>query len=247
MIGGCCSYKARLKIDGGTTLKEGATILFDQAQHHKLFHVLRLRVGDNVCVFDGKQGAWLATIDSLNKKSAQAKIISQHRNQHPPWHTRLLFAVLKQAALDDLIDKATQMAVGVLQPVITDYTVVRRINHVRLHSRATQAAEQCNRLDVPKVEPLKTIQDVLKTWDKQVPLYVCDPYKGESPTSTEENAAFLIGPEGGFSQKEYALFDQLPDLGYSRQYVRLAPLLLRAETAATVALASVAPSATASL
>ena len=235
MIGG---YKARLKMDGGTPFKEGATIIFDPAQSHKLCHVLRLRAGDTISIFDGSQGAWLAKIDTLDKSRTSAKIIRQHQKQHPPWHTRLLFAVIKQSALDDLIDKATQLAVGTLQPIITEYTVVRRINQKRLHMRATQAAEQCNRLDVPKILPPKTIQEVLETWDKQTPLYVCDPYKGAStPIKKQDSVAFLIGPEGGFSPREYALFDQLPHLGY----IRLAPLILRAETAAAVALASVQP------
>ena len=208
-------------------------------QRHYLFSVMRAREGDRVALFNGIDGEWEAEIVRLNRKGCEFAVRGCLRPQPAPAPApTLLFGVLKGARLPSLVEKAVELGVGELVPVLTTHCHARALNVPRLQAVATEAAEQCGRLDVPVISPLATLRDVLATWDPQRPLFACDTRTGASPLAGQSAAAaraggILIGPEGGLAPHEWEALDTY---GYVTP-VSLGRNTLRAETAAMAALA----------
>ncbi|MEK9722949.1 MAG: RsmE family RNA methyltransferase, partial [Rhodospirillaceae bacterium] len=152
---------------------------------------------------------------------------------------RLLFAPVKKTGTDFIVEKATELGAARLTPVVTDFTDAGRANAERLRARAVEAAEQCGRLDVPTVDDAVALTEALAGWPADTPLIVADETGGGSPVldalgrlAADATPAFVIGPQGGFSETELAFLRGLP---FSTS-VDLGPRVLRAETAATAAL-----------
>lgn len=230
------SYRPRTRLFVEHTLKDGAVILLQQKQMHYLIHVMRLNVADCIYVFNGQDGEWLAEITAVRKRDTELRLISQSRMQKSVPDIWLLFAPIKQGSIDFLAQKATELGVSRLLPVITERTNVTRVNMERLRANAIEAAEQSERLCIPKIDEPKKFLSLLGNWDQNRPLLFCDETgKGKSMDSALKNAphAILIGPEGGFSDAEIETLRRLP-------YVisaSLGPRILRADTAALAALA----------
>lgn len=220
-------------------LVEGTRILLDKKQANYLVNVLRLKDRDPVLVFNGRDGEWRAELDLAQKKKPALVTYEKTREQTPPANLHYLFAPLKHARLDYMVQKATEMGVGSLQPVITQHTQSARINMDRMGANIIEACEQCGILSVPNMkEPVK-LSELVDKWNEETPLIFCDEREdGEHPLDTlsgvaASGAAVLIGPEGGFSSDERALLR-------SRKFVTplaLGPRILRADTAAVAALA----------
>lgn len=210
-------------------------------QAHFLRSVLRLSAGDLVAVFNGVDGEWLAAIDGLGKGWASLSLTARLREQTASPDIRLLFAPIKRARLDFLVQKATELGVSVLQPVITERTVVERVRGERLEANVREAAEQCERLDAPRIMPPVPLAEALADWTPDMPLYVCVE-SGEATPFAEvlqgrpaeaRGAGLLTGPEGGFSERELEKLSITP----FAVAIGLGPRILRAETAALAALA----------
>ncbi len=233
-------FKAqRLFVD--TPLAAGGTVSPDRAQAHYLLNVLRLARGGEILLFNGRDGEWLANVTETGRKSCTLHLEKQVRPQPIAPELWYLFAPLKQARLDYMVQKATEMGAGRLMPVLTRHTQVRKINAERMRANAIEAAEQCGILTVPEIAPLQTLDDVLGNWPADRYLIFCDEGAATgNPASaleafTKGPAAVLIGPEGGFSETERVRLTALP-------YVcalSLGPRILRADTAAVAALALV--------
>ena len=201
--------------------------------------VLRKTVGDEVVLFNGRHGAWLARLTSDSKKSVVVRLVEQIAPQTPPSDLWYCFAPLKTERLDYVIQKATEMGAGRIQPVITKYTQVNRLKHDRLVANAIEAAEQCEVLSVPEVMPETTLDKLLDGWNPERKLVLADE---SAPSSSPIDAlsglrgkpvAILIGPEGGFSDEERRKLLALP---YTIP-ISLGPRILRADTASVAALA----------
>jgi 16S rRNA (uracil1498-N3)-methyltransferase len=208
-------------------------------QAHYLRNVMRASPGDMVVLFNGRDGEWSARIDTLAKGSGTLSPQEQRRAQMPepgPW---LLFAPLKRAPLDFLIQKAVELGVAVLQPVQTANTNTGRINLGRMAANAVEAAEQCGRLTVPEMRPAKKYGFILENWPADRHLLICAE-RGAAQSiekvlrtaPPEGEWGILTGPEGGFAPSELDLFRNLP----FATLVSLGPRILRAETAALAAL-----------
>jgi 16S rRNA (uracil1498-N3)-methyltransferase len=217
-------------------LEDGAAVSLSQGQAHQLATVLRQTPGDLLRLFNGRGGEWLATIESLTRKAAVARISEHLRAQPVEAEIALCFAPIKQARLDWLVEKATELGVGRLVPVITRRTQVPRINPDRLHAIAIEAAEQCERLTVPVIDPALTFDRFLAAWPAGRALVACI----ERQTAPLLRTAIppppfgiLIGPEGGFAPEEAAALAARVDV----KPVSLGPRILRAETAGLAALA----------
>lgn len=225
-------------------LAAGATVPLDKAQSHYLLQVMRLPPGAELLVFNGRDGEWRARLESAGKKAAALTAIAQTRPQPVPCDLHYLFAPLKHARLDYMVQKAVEMGASRLQPVLTRHTQVARVNLERMRANAIEAAEQCGVLGVPEIgEPVSlsaalagfAAERLLIFCDERAdvadPLAVLATARGTGPASL----AVLIGPEGGFSPEERSALLQLP------RVVRLAlgPRILRADTAAVAALALV--------
>lgn len=225
-------------------LSKGEIITLNANQTHYLHNVMRLHEGSLLNIFNGQDGEWQASIVSLQKNSSVLKVIENVRPQQTPPAIHLYFPPLKQEPLRFLLEKATELGVTSFHPLLTDHTVVRALNADKAHFTVIEASEQCERLDIPKIADLKSLKAVMSSLlsEDKFLLYVCDERRNAPSLMSKLEAhpsdvpfALLIGPEGGFSVDE---FDYLEKLEFV-QFVTLAPLVLRAETAAIAAVSQI--------
>lgn len=222
-------------------LSDGATVPLTREQANYLLNVLRLGNGDSILTFNGRDGEWRARIEVAGKRQARLVVESRTRPQTSGPDLHYLFAPLKRARLDYMVQKATEMGAARLQPVLTRHTVAERVNMERMRANVIEAAEQCGILRVPEVAAPERLERVLASWDAERRLIFCD--EGApiaDPIAALREAApgplaVLIGPEGGFAPEERDALIALPSV------VRLAmgPRIMRADTAAVAALALV--------
>jgi len=228
----------RLFVDA--PLAAGASIPASDEQAHYLRNVLRLSAGAQLLVFNGRDGEWQARIDLPTRKSVVLHVVAQTREQVGGPDIDYLFAPLKRARLDYLVQKAVEMGVARLRPVLTHRTIAERVNLDRLRANVIEAAEQCGVLRVPEVvEPAK-LEKALASLESGRVLILCDedaevadPITALSALPRGTPLALLIGPEGGFSPEERAML--LRRSGTVR--LSLGPRIMRADTAAVAALA----------
>jgi 16S rRNA (uracil1498-N3)-methyltransferase len=222
--------KIRLLVDGALGADTPVTLSREQA--HYLKDVMRRAAGDGVILFNGRDGEWRAELTELERKAATARCVEQLRPQSPELSLWLLFAPVKKARLDIIVEKAVELGVSRLQPVITRHTDVERVKTARLEAQVREAAEQCERLTVPEVMDPVALTDALSGWPAERPLLFADEAGGAPALSAlrdmrADEAAILIGPEGGFAPQERQAVTALP--GAVR--LSLGPRILRAETA----------------
>jgi len=231
--------KIRLYVD--TPLAAGAAVALDRDQAHYLNHVLRLKAGGRVLLFNGRDGEWSATIAD-GKRAATLAVGSRTRPQTQGLDLHYLFAPLKAARLDYMVQKAVEMGVSRLQPVLTRHGQVGRVNIERMRANAIEAAEQCGILALPDVAPPIALMAYLGERDGARWLVFCDedaetanPAAALALLPRHAPLAVLVGPEGGFAEDERAA------LLKQDHVVRLSlgPRILRADTAAVAALAVV--------
>lgn len=229
--------RTRLHVEA--PLAAGAALELDRDQSHYLNRVMRLGEGATVAVFNGRDGEWRARIASAGKRGCSLEVEDRFRPQQASPDVRLLFAPVKRQPLDWMVQKATELGVAVLQPVITRRTVVDRVNVDRLRAISIEAAEQSERLDLPEIHEPVALDRALAAWPAGRRLAVCDETGRGTPVAETLRSAgkdlsgFLLGPEGGFAPAE---LDALRDLAFVTP-IGLGPRVLRAETAAVAVLA----------
>jgi 16S rRNA (uracil1498-N3)-methyltransferase len=218
-------------------LREGAEVALDAAQSHYLGTVLRLKSGDRVLVFNGRDGEWGGNL-AVAKRTATLLVDARTRAQSEAADLHYLFAPIKAARLDYMVQKAVEMGVSRLQPVFTRHSQVTRVNTERMRANAIEAAEQCGILGLPDIgEPL-AFSRWLAEWNPMRRLVFCDEHAESADPIAALSAlprsplAILIGPEGGFAEDERAALLQLPNV----VRLSLGPRILRADTAAVAAL-----------
>jgi 16S rRNA (uracil1498-N3)-methyltransferase len=222
-------------------LDHGAMIALDSTQAHYLLTVLRLKSGHRVLVFNGRDGEWSATIDG-HRRTASVLVDAKTRAQTPPADLHYLFAPLKAARLDYMVQKAVEMGVSRLQPVLTRHSQVARVNTDRMRANAIEAAEQCGILSLPEIAQPVALARLLAAHDAARWIVFCDedaevanPIAALGAVPPRSPLAVMVGPEGGFAEDERAALLKLPHVAR----VSLGPRLLRADTAAVAALAIV--------
>jgi 16S rRNA (uracil1498-N3)-methyltransferase len=221
-------------------LTAGGTVALDTAQAHRLRHVLRLGSDATVAAFNERDGEWLCHLSERGRHGAALTPAEQLRLPEPELDLWLLFAPIKRARLDWLVEKATELGVAALVPVWTQRTQPERLNRERLRALAIAAVEQSERMSVPEIAAPQSLDRVLDAWPAGRPLVLCDESgagvpiaEGLADVSRQGCAALLVGPEGGFSDRELDALGKLPIV----TRVGLGPRVLRAETAAIAALA----------
>ncbi len=230
--------KIRLCVDH--PLSAGQSLALTEAQAHYLFAVLRGGVGMQVLVFNGQDGEWLAEVEALSKRGGALRCVVQTRAQAAVADLWLLFAPVKKARTDFIIEKAVELGVARIVPVQTEFTNAERMRADKSRAHVREAAEQCGATHLPEVADLQPLAKLLGTWDPMRRILWGDE-SAAGPSSaltglfgalTPGPWAVLIGPEGGFSAAERSRLQGLPFV----VPIALGPRILRAETAALAAL-----------
>jgi len=209
-------------------LSEGAEVPLDSGQANYLLNVMRLKAGDAVRCFDDRTGEWAAEIASAGKRDARLRMVAHLREREPVPDLWLVAAPIKRQRIDWLAEKACELGVGRLLPVLTRRSVVDKLNLDRLRAHMIEAAEQCGRTALPALQEPVKLAHLLKDWPEDRTLWFADETGGEPFRPTPGPAAILIGPEGGFDPDERETIRALPQA----RGISLGPRILRAETAA---------------
>ena len=220
------------RIAADAPLQKGATITLSEAQAHYVTSVLRQKEGAVLRLFHSESGEYEAVIHTIYKRGCDVRVGEQTRVAKRSPDFWLCFAPVKGGRTETIIEKATELGARVIQPVLTKRCVVDKINIERMFMIAREAAEQCERLDIPEIRPLVPFEQFLANWPKDRPLFYGDE-SGNSESIKEAlkgsitQSASLTGPEGGFTDEEFA---QLGHVGFAKG-VGLGPRILRSDTA----------------
>ncbi|GGE34437.1 ribosomal RNA small subunit methyltransferase E [Agaricicola taiwanensis] len=220
-------------------LAAGADVVLEGSQANYLKNVLRLAEGDQVLLFNGRDGEWRSRLSAIAKRRVTLvaeELVRPQQNAGDLWY---VFAPLKHARLDYMVEKAVEMGASRLMPVFTRRTQASRVNGERMRANAIEAAEQCGILNVPGIAEPAPLEKVLDAWPPERTMIFCDEDAGAaSAVETLAQAkpagplAVLVGPEGGFDESERARLLRLPSV----VRLSLGPRILRADTAAVAAL-----------
>ena len=228
------SSRTRLYIN--EVFQEGSAHHIEGNQGHYLVNVLRVQVGEYVTLFNGDQGEWRAEIIKIKKGKALLSVLEKISNQTSEPDLWYLFAPVKKARVDYMIQKATELGVSYIRPIITQHTNLDKIKEEKIINNMIEAAEQCGRMTVPEMDVIITLEDLIESFPQDRGLIFCDE-AGDASVFKDidikyEKWAILIGPEGGFSDDERKAIRHHP----CSIPVTLGPRILRADTAAVSAL-----------
>jgi 16S rRNA (uracil1498-N3)-methyltransferase len=227
--------KVRLHLD--QPLAPGQPVALSREASNYLFAVLRLEVGAQLLVFNGQDGEFAATVTQANKKNGALMPGAQTRPVQPPPDLWLCFAPIKRARAEIIVEKAVELGVARLVPVLTDFTNAERLRPDKLRAQMIEAAEQCEAVFIPDLAELQALSHLLDNWPDDRRILWADEARDASHATIAAlergKWAVLIGPEGGFSAPERARLRALPFV----TPLSLGPRILRAETAAIAALA----------
>ena len=235
-----------LRLYTDSPLGAGMIVALEQPQAHYLLHVMRIKAGDPVLLFNGRDGEWRARLESPGKRGVSAQLEERIRGQTTPGDLHYWFAPLKHSRLDYMAQKAVEMGAARLQPVVTRHTQAARVNLERLRANAVEAAEQCGILTLPEIGAPADLEKALSDRAPSRLLIFCDedaevkdPVAALRQACAERSGALplalLVGPEGGFADEERAMLLRAPRV----VQLALGPRILRADTAAVAALALV--------
>ncbi len=232
--------KPKIRLFVNEPYEKGQLLSLNPGQSHYVSHVMRGQGGDSIAVFNGRDGQWHAQIASISKKSVTLELIQQTQAQKPSPDLWLAFAPIKNKT-ELVVEKAVELGVSALLPVFTRHSVVRSINHEKLTAHAIEAAEQCERYDVPAISEYKDLAALLGSWPKERILLYADETGGGGDLKSvlgglsASSYGLLIGPEGGFAAEEQHMLRAQPFV----KAFGMGPRILRADTAAVAALACV--------
>lgn len=236
------STKIHTRLFVENTLAGTNSIDLDKDQSHYLANVMRVKVGDKIALFNGRDGEWACEVTALGKRHVTLDVGERTKDQSTEPDLWLAFAPIKKARLDFIAQKATELGVSHMVPVLTRRTIVDRVKTERMTANAVEAAEQCERMNVPTVgDPVK-LNKLLDDWPSERKIMFCDEDLSGKAAHTalkevdnkpaSEPWAILIGPEGGFDGAERDLIRNHPNC----LTVSLGPRILRADTAAMAAI-----------
>lgn len=216
-------------------LSAGAEVPLDKAQTHYLGTVLRKSLGDRIRIFNGTDGEWSAVIEGMSKKGGSLRVDTALRDHHAAPDIWLLFAPIRKHRTAFILEKATELGVGTLLPVITARTQFPKLNLEKARAQIIEAAEQTERLDIPALMKTQKLDVLLDGWDPSRRIIFADEAMGGDDTDVlralgklSGSCAILIGPEGGFDERERERLRAMDCV----TPVSLGPRILRADTAA---------------
>ena len=234
------SYKAKIRLyfPGKISLK--SPVKLENKQVHYLKNVMRKKIDDSILVFNGVNGEFLAKISEIYKNTIIIDIIKKTRDVQIDNDIWLLFAPVKKSPTEYIVQKATELGVSKIIPVITERTITKNLNLKRMQDIAIESSEQCERITIPEVCAVKKLKDLIPNWDNDRIIFFCDETIRNNDVvkidfqnlSTTSFGAILVGPEGGFSINET---NYLREKKFIRP-IDLGPRILRSDTAVIAAL-----------
>ena len=233
--------KSKTRIFVSKSISSNLMVYIKDKQHHFLKNVLRVKINDHINIFDGLSGEWETIIISINRDNTVLRVTKNIRKIKESSDMWLIFAPIKQHRMSLAIQKATELGVSKIIPCITEYTNISSINAKNLYHNAIEAAEQSERLDIPKIEKQIDLKSLLLEWPEDRKLVYCDEKINYGKSIIETLApyrdssikwAVLIGPEGGFSDLENELITKSKNV----IPVSLGDRVLRSDTAIAVSL-----------
>ena len=234
------SYKAKIRLyfPGKISLKN--PVKLEDKQVHYLINVMRKKIDDSIIVFNSVNGEFLAKISEIYKNTIIINIIKKIRNVKIENDIWLLFAPVKKSPTEYIVQKATELGVSKIIPVITERTITKKLNLKRMQDIAIESSEQCDRITIPEVCAVKKLKDLILNWDNDRIIFFCDETIRNNDVvkidfqnlSTKSFGAILVGPEGGFSTNER---NYLREKKFIRP-IDLGPRILRSDTAVIAAL-----------
>ena len=234
------SYKVKIRLyfPGKISLK--SPVKLENKQVHYLINVMRKKIDDSILVFNSDNGEFLAKISEINKNKITIDIIKKIRDVKIENDIWLLFAPVKKSPTEYIVQKATELGVSKIIPVITERTITKNLNLKRMQDIAIESSEQCERITIPEVCAVKKLKDLIPNWDNDRIIFFCDETIRNNDVvkidfqnlSTKSFGAILVGPEGGFSTNET---NYLREKRFIRP-IDLGPRILRSDTAVIAAL-----------
>ena len=234
------SYKAKIRLyfPGQISLK--SPVKLENKQVHYLINVMRKKIDDSILVFNSVNGEFLAKISEIYKNTIIIDIIKKIRDVKIENDIWLLFAPVKKSPTEYIVQKATELGVSKIIPVITERTITKNLNLKRMQDIAIESSEQCERITIPEVCAVKKLRDLIPNWDNDRIIFFCDETIRNNDVvkidfknlSTYSFGAILVGPEGGFSTNET---NYLREKKFIRP-IDLGPRILRSDTAVIAAL-----------
>ena len=234
------SYKAKIRLYFPGKLSLEDSVKLENKQVHYLINVMRKKIDDSILVFNSINGEFLAKISEIYKNTIIIDIIKKIRDVKIENDIWLLFAPVKKSPTEYIVQKATELGVSKIIPVITERTITKNLNLKRMQDIAIESSEQCERITIPEVCTIKKLKDLIPNWDNDRIIFFCDETIRNNDVvkidfqnlSTKSFGAILVGPEGGFSTNE---------TNYLREKkfiipIDLGPRILRSDTAAIAAL-----------
>ncbi len=234
------SYHAKIRLYVPNELMLSKKIELNKKQSHYLMNVMRKKIHDTFLIFNRVNGEFLAKIHSNNKKLISVEVIKKIRDREEQTDLWVLFALVKKTPTEYIIQKATELGVSKIVPLITERTVTKSLNLERFQDIAIEASEQCERITIPEILPLQKLYDVIDNWVEKRTIYYGDETMRHDKQSDNNfykstNASFgavLVGPEGGFTTKEISYLKRkkfvIP--------VNFGPRILKSDTAVVTAL-----------
>ena len=234
------SYQPKIRLHISDKLIPDKRLIISLKQSHYLINVMRKKIDENLLIFNDVCGEYLAKIEKIEKKKVSLNILQKLRNPEIKNDVWVMFAPVKKTPNEYIIQKATELGVSKILPILTERTITHKLNLNRLNDIATEASEQCERITIPEIFPPQKLINLIQDWDHERKILFCDEtirhQGGEiSPNNKlfpNSLGAILIGPEGGFSSDE---------IEYIRQKnfvipINLGPRILRSDTAVITAL-----------
>ena len=222
----------RLFVD--VELAADATIALDPAQSNYLSNVLRLEADAPVKLFDDRTGEWLAELARAHRKAAEVRVVRHLAPREAVPDLWLAFAPIKHGRLEWIVERATELGVARILPVITARTIVRRVKPDKLRAHMVEAAEQCERTALPELADAVPLDRLLEDWPAGRALLFANERGGGGEIAHPAPAAILVGPEGGFTDAEVSAISAHP----CARAITLGPRILRADTACVAATAA---------
>ena len=234
------SYKAKIRLYFPGKLSLEDPVKLENKQVHYLINVMRKKIEDSILVFNSVNGEFLAKISEINKNKIIIDIIKKTRDVQIDNDIWLLFAPVKKSPTEYIVQKATELGVSKIIPVITERTITKNLNLKRMQDIAIESSEQCERITIPEVCAIKKLKDLIPNWDNDRIIFFCDETIRNNDVvkidlqnlSTKSFGAILVGPEGGFSTNET---NYLREKKFIRP-IDLGPRILRSDTAVITAL-----------